>query len=166
MKNFCKIIVILIASLFFSCKQTPTDEWVLINDIESEISVTINGKIFDISAKSNLFVVFDEKPVVLIDENLHADYIFGSYYKGSSYNMIKFTPQPRYDYVVKNQTTVPILVNNLNAKNATLATIEPGAETTITVYKNQPNFSFVNENFAFPYLVSIVQGIYYISVYQ
>jgi hypothetical protein len=80
--------------------------------------------------------------------------------------MIKFTPQPRYDYVVKNQTTVPVLVNNLNAKNATLATIEPGAETTITVYKNQPNFSFVNENYSFPYLVSIVQGIYYISVYQ
>ena len=158
--------VILIASLFFSCKQTLTDEWVLINDIESEISVTINGKIFNISAKSNLFVVFDEKPVVLIDENLHADYILGSYYKDGSYNMIKFTPQPRYDYVVKNQTTVPVLVNNLNAKNATLATIEPGAETTITVYKNQPNFSFVNENFSFPYLVSIVQGIYYISVYQ
>ena len=166
MKHFYKIIIFFIAVLFFSCKQSPTDEWIIINDIESDIKVTINGKIYNISAKSHLFVLFDEKPEVLIDENLHADCIFGSYYENKSYNMMKFVSQSRYEYVIKNQTDVPVLVKNLSNKNADLATIEPGAETTITVYKNQPNFSFVNENFAFPYLVSIVQGIYYISVYQ
>lgn len=163
MKVLLKYIFPILTFIFMSCTQTPTNDWIVINDSDNTINFTINDKNYSLLQNARVFLTFEKTPQVEIAENQHMNYVVGSYYNNGSYNMIKFSPQPKFVYSIENQTDLSVLVKDGNTQ---ISLLEPSSEYTVTFYQKKPNLSYYNENFLLPYLEKYSEGIYYITVYK
>ena len=163
MKFLLKCFLPIFASIFISCEQTLINDWIVINDSGNTINFTINKKNYSLLQNTHMFLTIEKTPQIQIAENQHMNYFVGSYYKDSFYNMIKFTPQPKFVYYIQNQTDLSIVVQNGETQ---VTLLNPSSEYSVVFYNEKPDLSCYNESFPIPYLENYSNGIFYITIYK
>lgn len=146
--------------LFIGCNVKNTD-WIIINNSNTKIDFQLNSQSYSLDKNSHFFLEFSEKPEILIEDSFHVNYKLGSYYKDKDFNSITFYEQPKFKYVINNNTNFLL---TLKIDNTETILIDPNSQYNYTHYKTKPNLLIYNDTIPVFFLEVVENSIIYITI--